>query len=166
MKKITWLMMLVAVFAVAMTSCKSEDPTTPQQETPTPEPEPEPEPEPAAVFDIKVGEVTSSSIAYTVTPADLEAEYLCVLFDAETVEETTRDEFLVQELMMELEAEARSTGKTLLEYMPSVVDKGAIEDGLFQGLAPEADYYIIVFGVDAKNNYEANTEVFKTKVTT
>ena len=166
MKKITWLMMLVAVFAVAMTSCKSEDPTTPQPENPTPKPEPEPEPEPAAVFDIKVGEVTSSSIAYTVTPADLEVEYLCVLYDAETVEETTRDEFLVQELMMELEAEARSAGKTLLEYMPSVVDKGAIEDGLFKGLAPESDYYIIVFGVDAKNNYAANTEVFKKKVTT
>jgi hypothetical protein len=88
------------------------------------------------------------------------------LYDAETVEEFTRDQFLVESLMMELEAEARATGKTLAEYMPTIVDKGAITDGMFQGLAPESRYYIIVFGVDASNNYAANTAVSKAEVTT
>ncbi len=137
-------------------------------ENPTPEPEPEPNPENPTklAFDIQIGEVTSSSVAYTVTPADVEAEYLCVLYDAETVEEFTRDQFLVEALMMELEAEARATGKTLVEYMPDVVDKGVITDGMFSGLAPESKYYIVVFGVDAANNYQCNTDVFKKDVTT
>ncbi len=135
-------------------------------ENPTPEPEPEPEPEVKGAFDVKIGEVTSSTVAYTVTPADLEAEYLCVLYDAETIEEFTRDQFIVENLMMELESEARSKGKTLAEFMPEVVDKGAITDGLFSRLAPESKYYIVVFGVDPADNYKANTAVSKTEVTT
>lgn len=137
-------------------------------ENPTPEPEPEPKPEPEVkgAFDVQIGEVTSSTIAYTVTPADLEAEYLCVLYDAETIEEFTRDQFIVENLMMELESEARSKGKTLAEFMPEVVDKGAITDGLFSRLAPESKYYIVVFGVDPADNYKANTAVSKTEVTT
>lgn len=137
-------------------------------ENPTPEPEPEPKPEPEVKgeFDVQIGEVTSSTVAYTVTPSDLEAEYLCVLYDAETIEEFTRDQFIVENLMMELESEARSKGKTLAEFMPEVVDKGAITDGLFSQLAPESKYYIVVFGVDAADNYKANTAVSKTEVTT
>ena len=155
MKKINFLMALMMAFTLSFVACNE------------PEPGPEkPDPKPEAAFVVEVGEVTSSSVAYTVTPANLEAEYLCVLYDAETVEEFTREEFLVQSLMMELENEARATGKTLAEYMPTVVDKGAITDGLFEGLAPESRYYIIVFGVDAANDYAANTPVVKAEVTT
>ena len=149
--------MLLATVALSFVAC------TEPEEKPTPGPDPTPE---GLTFDVKVGEVTSSSVAYTVTPSDLEAEYLCVLYDAETVEEFTRDEFLVQTLFQELEAEARTVGKTLQEYMPEVVDKGAITDGKFSNLFPESKYYIIVFGVDAAKGYEANTAVSKTEVTT
>ena len=150
-------MMLLATVALSFVAC------TEPEEKPTPGPDPTPE---GLTFDVKVGEVTSSTVAYTVTPSDLEAEYLCVLYDAETVEEFTRDEFLVQTLFQELEAEARTMGKTLQEYMPEVVDKGAITDGKFSNLFPESKYYIIVFGVDAAKGYEANTAVSKTEVTT
>ena len=149
--------MLLATVALSFVAC------TEPEEKPTPGPDPTPE---GLTFDVKVGEVTSSTVAYTVTPSDLEAEYLCVLYDAETVEEFTRDEFLVQTLFQELEAEARTKGKTLEEYMPEVVDKGAITDGKFSNLFPESKYYIIVFGVDAAKGYEANTAVSKTEVTT
>ena len=155
--KTNWLMMLLATVALSFVAC------TEPEEKPTPGPDPTPE---GLTFDVKVGEVTSSTVAYTVTPSDLEAEYLCVLYDAETVEEFTRDEFLVQTLFQELETEARATGKTLEEYMPEVVDKGAITDGKFSNLFPESKYYIIVFGVDAANGYKANTAVSKTEVTT
>ena len=154
--KTNWLMMLLATVALSFVAC-----TEPEKPTPGPDPTPE-----GLTFDVKVGEVTSSTVAYTVTPSDLEAEYLCVLYDAETVEEFTRDEFLVQTLFQELEAEARTVGKTLQEYMPEVVDKGAITDGKFSNLFPESKYYIIVFGVDAAKGYEANTAVSKTEVTT
>ena len=156
MKKFNFLMALMMAFTLSFVACNE----------PEPAPEPDPVPPVKDTFVVEIGEVTSSSVAYTVTPSDLEAEYLCVLYDAETVEEFTRDQFLVENLMSELEDEARSTGKTLLEYMPSVVDKGAITDGMFKGLAPESRYYIVIFGVDAANNYAANTDVFKTEVTT
>ena len=156
--KTNWLMMLLATVALSFVAC-----TEPEPEKPTPGPDPTPE---GLTFDVKVGEVTSSSVAYTVTPSDLEAEYLCVLYDAATVEEFTRDEFLVQTLFQELETEARSKGMTREEYMPQVVDKGAITDGQFSNLFPESKYYIIVFGVDAAKGYEANTAVNKTEVTT
>ena len=68
-------MALMMVFALSFVACEN-----PQQEEPTPQPKPE-----VTDFEVTIGEVTSSSIAYTVTPADLEAEYLCVLYDAETV---------------------------------------------------------------------------------
>ena len=154
MRKLTWMMAALMVSMLSFVAC----------EKPTPEPEPEPKPT-GLTFDVQLGEVTSSSVAYTVTPSDLEAEYLCVLYDAETAEEYTRDEFLVQQLMMDLEEDARSKGKTLAEYMPSIVDKGIISD-VYEGLAPESRYYIIIFGVDAANDYAANTEVVKTEVTT
>ncbi|MBR4843914.1 MAG: hypothetical protein IKV06_03270 [Alistipes sp.] len=163
MKKINFLMALMMAFTLSFVAC--EQPEEPKKPEPGPGPE---QPTPTAAFEVKVGEVTSSSIAYTVTPADLEGEYLCVLYDAETVEEFTRDQFLVENLFMELTDEARNTGKTLTEYMPSIADKGAITDGLFEGLAPEADYYIITFGIklNDENEYESCTEVVKTKVTT
>lgn len=151
--------MLLATVALSFVACTEPEPV----EKPTPEPDPIPE---GLTFDVKVGEVTSSTVAYTVTPSDLEAEYLCVLYDAETVEEFTRDEFLVQTLFQELETEARTMGKTLEEFMPEVVDKGAITDGKFSNLFPESKYYIVVFGVDAAKGYEANTAVSKTAFTT
>ena len=158
MKKINFLMALMMAFTLSFVAC--EQPEEPKK--------PEPAPTPAAPFVVTIGEVTASSIAYTVTPADLEAEYLCVLYDAETVEEFTRDQFLVENLFMELTEEARTSGKTLTEYMPEVADKGVISDGLFSDLAPESDYYIIVFGVklNAENEYECYTDVVKTEVTT
>ena len=161
MKKFNWLMMLVATAALSFAAC-----TKANTEEPKPGPEPGPGPDVETLtFAVEVGEVTASSVSFTVTPSDLEAEYLCVLYDAETVEEFTKDEYLIATLFQELEAEARTTGKTLAEFMPEVVDKGVLEDTI-NGLAPESNYYLVIFGVDAENNYEANTEVVKHAVTT
>lgn len=116
-------------------------------------------------FEVQIGEVTSSSIDFVVYPSDLEAEYLCVLYDAETVEEFTLDKYLVATLFQDFEAEAREMGMTFEEYMPELTDKGIIED-TYEPLAPASNYYIVVFGVDPANGYEVKSEVFKTKVTT
>ena len=155
MKKINWLMMLMAMVVMAFAACEP---------TPTPEPEPEPE-QPKGPFAVEITEITYSSVSYTVTPSDLEAEYLCLLYDAETVEEFTQDKYLVATLYQELEAEARTMGMTLAEFLPTYTDKGILEDK-FVGLASESDYYLIVFGVDPAKGYEACTEVNKTKFTT
>lgn len=156
MKKFNWLMMLMTALTLSFAAC----------ETPAPEPTPEEPEEPKGLtFNVELTEVTYSSVAYTVTPSDLEAEYLCLLYDAESVEEFTQDKYLVATLYQELEAEARSMGMTLAEFLPTYTDKGILEDQ-FVGLASEADYYLIVFGVDPAKNYEACTEVNKTKFTT
>ena len=156
MKKFNWLMMLMTTAMLSFVACTE----------PTPEPEPKPEPKPEGLtFEVELGEVTYSSVDYTVTPSDLEAEYLCILYDAETVEEFTQDKYLVATLLQELEAEARTEGMTLVEFLADYTDKGVLESS-YERLAPESDYYIIVFGVDPANNYEACSEVSKTKFTT
>ncbi len=156
MKKFNWLMMLMTTAMLSFVACTE----------PTPEPEPKPEPKPEGLtFEVELGEVTYSSVDYTVTPSDLEAEYLCILYDAETVEEFTQDKYLVATLLQELEAEARTEGMTLVEFLVDYTDKGVLESS-YTNLAPESDYYLIVFGVDPANNYEACSEVSKTKFTT
>ena len=157
MKKFNWLMMLLTAATLSFAAC-----TEPQIEDPGPGPEPE---QPKGPFAVEITEITYSSVAYTVTPSDLEAEYLCLLYDAESVEEFTQDKYLVATLYQELEAEARAMGMTLAEFLPTYTDKGILEDQ-FVGLATESDYYLIVFGVDPANNYEACTELNKTKFTT
>ena len=152
--------MLLTAATLSFAACTKEEAKEPN----TPE-GPEPEQPTGLTFDVEISEVTYSSVSYTVTPSDLEAEYLCMLYDAETVEEFTQDKYLVATLYQELEAEARSMGMTLAEFLPSYTDNGILEDQ-FVGLASEADYYLIVFGVDPANNYEACTEVNKTKFTT
>ena len=155
MKKINWLMMLLTAATLSFAACTE----------PTPEQPNEPEQPEGLSFNVELTEVTYSSVAYTVTPSDLEAEYLCMLYDAETVEEFTQDKYLVATLYQELEAEARTMGMTLAEFLPTYTDKGILEDE-FVGLASEAEYYLIVFGVDPAKNYEACTELNKTKFTT
>ena len=156
MKKFNLFMaLMVAMLSFAACNNQTDEP----KPTPTPTPEDVP-------FKVELGEITSSSVTYTVLPSDLEAEYLCVLYSAEIVEEYTKDEYLVETLYQELTEEARTMGMRLVEYMPLIVDKGIIENGTFSNLAPESDYYIIIFGVDAANSYRANTEIIKTKVTT
>jgi hypothetical protein len=155
MKKFNWLMMLVMACVLSFTACKEPAPE-PGPQQPTPE---------GLTFDVQVGEVTSSSIDFVVIPSDLEAEYLCVLYNAEIVEDFTLDKYLVATLYQDLEAEAREMGMTFEEYVAELTDKGILED-TYSPLSPATDYYLIVFGVDANNGYEANTEVSKTKVST
>ena len=154
MKKFNLLMALMMVFALSFAACNDDEEQIPPTDGGN------------LTFEVTVGEITSSSIAYTVTPSDLKAEYLCILADAKTVESFTRDEFLVEAILEELKAEAGAQGKTLAEYMPEIVDKGAITNGKFSNLSPASKYYIILFGVDPANGYKANSDVVKKDVTT
>lgn len=159
MRKFNWLMMLLTAATLSFAAC-TKDSAKEQPNTPE-----EPEQPVGLTFEVTLNEITYSSVDYTITPSDLEAEYLCLLYDAESVEEFTQDKYLVATLYQELEAEARAMGMTLAEFLPTYTDKGILEDQ-FVGLASEADYYLIVFGVDPANNYEACTEVTKKKFTT
>lgn len=154
MKRFNLILAFMALISVAMVSCVDDNGTTgPSSGGNKPD-------ETTAQFEVAINETTSSSVAYTVTPADSEAEYLIVLYDAATADEFRRDSYLVNALYAEFETEAASKGLTMEEYMPEFTKKGVVEDS-FTNLAPDTDYYIIVFGVDAKNGYLASTEVVK-----
>lgn len=154
MKKFNLLMTLMMVLILSFIACND------------PHEEPIPPIPTKLTFEVNVGEVTSSSIAYTVTPSNLKDKYLCVLWDAETVESFTRDEFLVESLLKEIETAARAQGIPFVEYMSQAVTSGAISDGKFSNLSPASKYYIILFGVDPTNGYKANSDVVKKDVTT
>lgn len=123
-------------------------------------------PEPEAPFEVVVEEATRSTMTFSVTPKDLEAEYLCVVYEKADAEEFTREEFLVEAILSNIASEASAKGKTFEEYMPEVVDRGAIEDVKFSGLSLQTEYYLIVFGVDAEKGYRAATAVVKVEFST
>lgn len=159
MKKFSWLMMLMAFVTLSLTGCK---------ETPTPEPGPEPVPPTpeTLTFEVEISEVTRSTMTFSVTPSDLEADYFVLVMDKATVEEYTKDEYLIGTLYDQLAAEAAKGGKTFAEYMAEYADKGAIVDASFSGLAMGTDYYLIVWGIDAANDFALNSEISKTPFTT
>lgn len=164
-------MMLLAICSLSFVGC-CVDLTEPQMQAEQPDPETPTPPTPGDElrfsndhFELEVFEVNHSSFEFIITPADLNGEYLCMLYDVETVEEFTKDEYLVATLYQDLTAEARTMGKTFEEYMPELVDRGVLESK-YRGLASNSEYYIIIFGVDAANGYEASTELLKAKIAT
>ena len=126
--------------------------------TPNEEPTPIP-PTPDADFVVEVGDVTRSTVTLSVTPSVEIGDYICVIEERSVVEEYTQDKFIIATVFQELTDEAASKGLTLVEYLPSVVDNGKIEDVTFSSLKLDTEYYVLVFGVDDK--YEACTELTK-----
>ena len=110
-------------------------------------------------FVVEVGDVTRSTVTLSVTPAAEIGDYICVVEERSVVEEYTQDKFIIATVFQELTNEASSKGQTLVEYLPSVVDNGKIEDVTFSSLKLDTEYYVLVFGVDDK--YEACTELTK-----
>lgn len=158
MRKFNLLIALLSVFSLTLSSCGEDVDTWPK-------PEPGPVGPIEQSFDIQITELTHNSVEVIVTPTDLEGEYLCMLYDAATVEDFTKDEYLILTLYQELEADARAVGMTLAEYLPQYLDKG-VTTSKFASLDAESDYYIIVVGVDAAKDYEASKKIFKQKFTT
>ena len=117
-------------------------------------------------FEITINGTTRGSVTFSVEPKDTDATYLCTVYSKVEYEEFTREEFLVETIFQELRDQASNVGKTLEEYMPEVVDRGAISEAKFSGLAPHTDYYILVFGVDEANGYRQSTSVAKAEFKT
>ena len=152
------LMMATMLSAVSCTETPDEPkkPDTPDTpDTPT-----------ELTFDVEISEVTKTTMTFNVTPSDLEAEYFCFVYDKVSADDFTKDQYLVSAIYQEITEEASNKGMTFAEYMPTLLDKGVIEGGCFEGLVAETDYYLIVFGVDAKNNFKADANLVKIEFTT
>ena len=158
MKKLNWLMMLLTAATLSFAACTEPTPDKPNVD------------EPAKVdlkFEASVTETTRTSAFITVTPSDLEADYMSVVYPASAVEQCATDAELVVKIYAEFAAYAEANGKTFVEYMAEVVKRGAQENHEVKNLAQNANYYLLVFGVDAAADYATTTEVtyvkFKTK---
>lgn len=152
------LMMATMLSAVSCTETPDEPkkPDTPDTpDTPT-----------ELTFDVEISEVTKTTMTFNVTPSDLEAEYFCFVYDKVSADDFTKDQYLVSAIYQEITEEASNKGMTFAEYMPTLLDKGVIEGGCFEGLAPLTDYYLIIFGVDAENNFKADANLVKREFTT
>ncbi len=150
MRKITSILTL---FVLALVACHPE----PEPIQPTPE-----KPD----FEITINGTTRGSVTFSVEPKDMDAAYLCTVYSKAEYEEFTREDFFVETIFQELREEASNVGKTLEEYMPEVVDRGAITEAKFSGLAAHTDYYIVVFGVDETDGYKQSTPITKSAFTT
>lgn len=149
MRDFKWLFIFLSWCIVAATACNNEDTPLPPDDTPT-----------AQSFELEVVAVTKTTMEFSVVPADVEAEYFVTVVDRATADDFTKDEYLVATIYQDITDEAAQVGKTLAEYMPEIVDRGAVE-GSFSGLAPDTEYYLICFGVDAAQEYAAVGEVAK-----
>ena len=149
-----FLLFAVAILMVA-TSCVEDShtntPTPPSIEDPTAK----------SIFDVEISDVTRSTVTFSVRPENLEGDYLCIIKEAEEVDEFLKDEYIVTTIFQELSNEAYEMGKTLEEYMSKVVNRGVLESVTYSGLDIDAEYYILVFGVDATDYYNCNTELVK-----
>ena len=147
------LKFILSLFVLALVACHPE----PEPIQPTPE-----KPD----FEITINGTTRGSVTFSVEPKDMDAAYLCTVYSKAEYEEFTREDFFVETIFQELREEASNVGKTLEEYMPEVVDRGAITEAKFSGLAAHTDYYIVVFGVDETDGYKQSTPITKSAFTT
>ena len=158
MRKFNWLLLLMTALTLSFAACTKE----PATEKPGPEQPVKDE----LTFEANVGETTRTSAFINVTPSDLEADYLAVVYPAATVEQCATDAELIVKIYAEFAAYAESQEKTFVEYVAEVVKRGALENHEVKGLAQNANYYLLVFGVDAEAEYAASTEVVAVKFKT
>ncbi|MBP3547411.1 MAG: hypothetical protein J6J64_01890 [Alistipes sp.] len=161
MRKFRWMMMLMMATMLSAVSC-TETPDEPKK----PDTPDTPDTPTELTFDVEISEVTKTTMTFNVTPSDLEAEYFCFVYDKVSADDFTKDQYLVSAIYQEITEEASNKGMTFAEYMPTLLDKGVIEGGCFEGLAAETDYYLIIFGVDAENNFKADANLVKIEFTT
>ena len=167
MKRLNWLIALLSVFSLTLAACGSDDvetPNKPSQEEPTPDEPNDPEKPAVQSFDIKANEITHLSASFTVTPAIEDADYLTVLYDAQSFE-SVKERYFISNLFQELKAKASSIGMTLSQYLEQYVVNG-VSTPSYTDLAAASDYYVIVFGIDLSGECSATTELFKHKFTT
>ena len=162
MKKLNWLMAALIVAALSFAACSKDAPT----DKPQPDPEPEQPVKKELTFEAVVNSTTRTSAFITVTPSDLEADYMSVVYPASAVEQCATDAELVVKIYAEFAAYAEANGKTFVEYMAEVVKRGTQENHEVKGLAQNNNYYLLVFGVDASAEYATTTDVTAVKFKT
>ena len=149
----TWLVALFALLGIA--ACE-----------PTPEPEPTPEVPTDVSFTIELNKVGATSVNFDITPSSEDVEYYVDIYDKRFADAFSKDEHIVGTLYDEIAAYAGTKGMTLNEYLAQNTFTGTMTDVEFTGLAPESEYYLLAFAVDASNDYALVGAVAKQAITT
>lgn len=134
--------------AVVLTGCKD----------PEPSPEPTPEPTPELTFEVNIDDVTTSTVVYSVTPSDQQADYLVVLVPETYIDANGIGSGLISKIMDELRSNAGKAGKTMDEFMAEIMSRGTMSKQEMAGLVQNTDYSLVVFGVDTQASYAATTD--------
>lgn len=147
--------MLLTAMAFVATGC--DDPV---------EEPPKPEPPVELTFEINIDDVTKSTVTYSVTPTVATADYLVSVIPESVIDNVGVGAGLITEIMNNIKTAASTSGKTLAEYLPALLDRGNVSGDSIGGLAHNTDYTLVVFGVDAANNFDATTDPFCMPFTT
>ena len=150
-------MMLLTAATLSFAACTEPTPDKPNTDDPVKE---------DLKFEASVTATTRTSAFITVTPSDLEADYMSVVYPASAVEQCATDAELVVKIYAEFTAYAETVNKTFVEYMAEVVKRGVQENHEVKGLAQNTNYYLLVFGVDAAADYATTTDVTYVKFKT
>ena len=154
-------MTVLAVGALAFTACEDDNTNTnnPNDNTGGNQTE-------ELTFEVVRGAVTKTSVTYTVTPSNLEADYMVVAYEATVVEKCESDEAMIDMIYADIKAYAESLDDTFEAYMAENVVKGKREDAVISGLVADTNYYLLVFGVNAADEYAVTSEVSLTRFKT
>ncbi len=166
MKKFNLLSTILMVFALFVAGCKEDTPIGPNNggdnggdnggtQNPV-----------ELSFVASVLETTKTTATYSVTPSDLEANYLVFVYNAKAVEQCETDQQIVETLYAEVKAYAEANDTTLTAYLGEKVKKGALENEVISDLALNTNYYLLIFGVDTEKDMAATTDITKVRFKT
>ena len=148
-------------FTLSLAACEKDNPQTDE-----PQDNPNPPTPTELTFEASVTEVTSTSACINVTPSDLEADYLSVVYSAYAVEQCATDAEIVAKIYADIAEYAESQEQTFVEYMAEHVKRGKLENHEVGGLTQATNYYLLVFGVDNTKEYAASTTIKMVKFKT
>ena len=143
---------MVAMMAITFTFVACEDKPEPQPAPPTPE---------ELTFEVETVSVSKNDATFNITPSNLEADYLAVILDAKSAEAFNSDAEIITKIYNDVKSYAEANGTTFEAYLAEKVKRGALENHCIENLNVGTKYYLLVFGVDAQNNFATTSELYK-----
>ena len=143
---------MVAMMAITFTFVACEDKPEPQPVPPTPE---------ELTFELETVSVSKDDATFNITPSNLEADYLVVILDAKSVESYDSNAEVIVKIYNDVRSYAEANDTTFEAYLTEKVKRGALENHCIENLNVGTKYYLLVFGVDAANNFATTSELHK-----
>ena len=133
-----------------------------EKDKPEPQPQPQPQPQPVELtFEVETVSVSKNDATFNITPSNLEADYLAVILDAKSAEAFNSDAEIITKIYNDVKSYAEANGTTFEAYLAEKVKRGALENHCIENLNAGTKYYLLVFGVDAQNNFATTSELHK-----